>query len=326
MASRSPDQGQHPNPRVLIVGDGGDRRARDFAARLQGHGATVHVAPLSAIAFDTGCRDGLAVPGLDGLPDAVLVRSISAGSFEAVTRRLGILHAFGRLGVLVWNSALAIERCVDKSMTTFLLRNAGLPTPATFAVEGIAHATEIARRELPAGPLVLKPLFGSQGRGIRLIRSQADLPAGEEMGDVYYLQRYVARPGPPYRDFRVFVCAGKAVAMMSRNSGDWITNVNRGARPGLVGAAGEAELGGMAVAAAAATGTDFAGVDIVRGADGGLLVLEVNSMPAWNGLQSVAAVNITAAIADALMTRLEARATLSAATQPASRSVATADF
>ena len=138
----------------------------------------VATAPLAAIAFDTERPAGLAIPGFDGgLPDAVLVRSIAAGSFEAVTRRLGVLHALARLSVPVWNSAQAIERCVDKSMTTFLLKNAGLPTPPTFAVEGLAAAAEIAARELARTPLVLKPLFGAQGRGIRLIRTLSDLPA-----------------------------------------------------------------------------------------------------------------------------------------------------
>ncbi len=87
-----------------------------------------------------------------------------------MTRRLGILHALARLGVPVWNSAAAIERCVDKSMTSFLLSRAGLPTPPTFAVEGLAAAEAVSRRELAGGPLVLKPLFGAQGRGIRLVR------------------------------------------------------------------------------------------------------------------------------------------------------------
>ncbi len=132
-------------PRVLIASDNLDERSKGLAARLSQRGAVVTTAPLAAIAFDTGSASGLAIPGFDGgLPDAVIVRSISAGSFEAVTRRLGVLHALGRLAVPVWNSAQAIERCVDKSTTTFLLKNAGLPTPPTFAVEGLAAAEEIA--------------------------------------------------------------------------------------------------------------------------------------------------------------------------------------
>ena len=70
----------------------------------------------------------------------------------------------------------------------------------------------------------------------------------------------------------------------------------------------EAELAALAIAAAAAVGADFAGVDIVPAADGNLFVLEVNSMPAWSGLQSVVAVNIADAIAEALLKFLAERA------------------
>ena len=289
-------------PHILVISDNSDARSKGLAKSLRQRGAIAVTAPLAAVAFDTSQPNGLAIPDFgQRLPDAVLVRSIAAGSFEAVTRRLGVLHALGRLSVPVWNSAQAIERCVDKSMTTFLLQNAGLPTPPTFAVEGRLAAEEIADRELPKTPLVLKPLFGAQGRGIKMIRSRADLPASEAMSDVYYLQHYVQRPGPPFRDFRIFVVAGKAVAMMSRRGEDWITNVNRGAVPETIAGHDEDALADLAIAAANAVGADFAGVDIVPAADGSLQVLEVNSMPAWAGLQSVAAVDIADAIAEVLL-------------------------
>jgi hypothetical protein len=99
-------------------------------------------------------------------------------------------------------------------------------------VESIEAARAIARRECQRGPLVLKPLFGAQGQGIRLIHRPDDLPDGKEVADVFYLQRYVSRAGSPFRDFRVFVCGGRAIAMMSRRNDDWITNVNRGGKPG----------------------------------------------------------------------------------------------
>lgn len=290
------------SPRILIANDKSDAHSQGLATRLRQRGALVVTSPLAAISFDTGNPTGLSIPGFEGtLPDAVLVRSISAGSFEAVTRRLGLLHALSKLAVPVWNSAQAIERCVDKSMTTFLLKNSGLPTPATFTVEGLSAAREIAQRELQYAPLVLKPLFGAQGRGIRLIRTPSDLPPAQEVNDVYYLQHYVPRAGPPFRDFRVFVCAGEVVAMMTRRGEDWITNVNRGAVPEQVFDDIAAELARLAIAAAAAVAADFAGIDIVPASDGHLSVLEVNSMPAWSGLQSVVDVSIADAVADALL-------------------------
>jgi len=304
-------------PRILILNDNAGKRYGSVAYQLRRRGAVVSVASLAAIGFDSERPHGLAIPGFEhGLPDAVVVRTIAAGSFEAITRRLGVLHALGRLGVPVWNSAQSIERCVDKSMTTFLLKNAGLPTPPTFAVEGREAAEAIAAHELPHWPLVLKPLFGAQGRGIRLIRNVDDLPAPEEIDEVYYLQRYIPRAGPPFEDFRVFVCAGRPVAMMRRTSDDWITNVGRGATPQPMSGQHEAALGEMAVAAAAAVGAAFAGVDIVPAVDGSLSVIEVNSMPAWSGLQSVNTVNIADAIASALLAFFDERAEASAAARP----------
>lgn len=304
-------------PRILILNDNAGKRYGSVAYRLRRRGAVVSVASLAAIGFDSERPHGLAIPGFEhGLPDAVVVRSIAAGSFEGITRRLGVLHALGRLGVPVWNSAQAIERCVDKSMTTFLLKSAGLPTPPTFAVEGRESAEAIAARELVHGPVVLKPLFGAQGRGIRLIRNVDDLPMSEEIDDVYYLQHYIPRAGPPFEDFRVFVCAGEPVAMMRRSGDDWITNVGRGAMPQAVSGQDEAALGELAVAAAAAVGADFAGVDIVPASDGSLSVIEVNSMPAWSGLQSVSAVNISDAIAAALLAFLYERTAVSPSARP----------
>jgi RimK family alpha-L-glutamate ligase len=304
-------------PRILIASDTTGIQTKSLATRLRRRGAIVATAPLSAIGFDTESSHGLSIPAfVDALPDAVLVRSVAAGSFEAITRRLGVLHALDRLSVPVWNSARAIERCVDKSMTTFLLRNAGVPTPPTFAVEGLEMAQTIAARELEQTPLVLKPLFGAQGRGIRLVRTLADLPPEDEINDVYYLQHYIPRAGPPFRDFRIFVCAGKALAMMSRRGEGWITNVFQGGAPERIEGCDEAELARLAIAATAAVGADFTGVDIVAAEDGTLFVLEVNSMPAWSGLQSVATVDISDAVAEALLAFLAGRAGQSEAPRP----------
>ncbi|MCO5064500.1 MAG: RimK family alpha-L-glutamate ligase [Rhizobiaceae bacterium] len=291
---------------ILLCNDCTGPQSKALARALRAHGAKVTVAPLASLVFDSGAAHGLTIPGLgEKLPDAVLVRSIAAGSFEAVTRRLGILHALERLGVPVWNSAKAIERCVDKSMTTFLLAAQGIPTPRSFAVEGLQAAGEIVARE--GVPLVLKPLFGAQGRGICLVNSAADLPPPEQVADTYYLQHYVNRDGPPFHDYRVFVCAGRAVARMRRRSSEWITNVNRGGSPEASEANLSVELDRLAVAAAQAVEADFAGVDIIRARSGDLYVLEVNSMPAWSGLQSVVDVDISAAVADALIALVATR-------------------
>ena len=270
-------------------------------------GARVERVDLAECGFDTKSASGLALPLLGSrLPDAVHVRTMSAGSFEAITKRLGVLHALTKLGVTVWNDAPAIERCVDKSMTSFLLGRAGIPSPSTWVAESVAVAQAVVQRETVGGPLVLKPLFGSQGRNLRLIRAVDDLPDPGEVAGVYYLQRYVGgRCDDGFRDFRLLVSGGRVVAAMIRHATHWITNVKRGGRP--LAMVPDAAMKELAVRAAAAVGANFAGVDIVHDADGRPTVLEVNSMPAWSGLQKVASVDIAATLAADLVAALVVR-------------------
>ena len=86
---------------------------------------------------------------------------------------------------------------------------------------------------------------------------------------------------------------------MARHSTNWITNIKRGAR--AVAAAASEEMRDVALRAAAAVGADFAGVDVLYDAERRPFVLEVNSMPAWSGLQKVTAENIAAALAGDLI-------------------------
>ena len=72
---------------------------------------------------------------------------------------------------------------------------------------------------------------------------------------------------------------------MIRHGSSWITNIKQGAR--AKAAIASQELVDLALRAAACVGADYAGVDIIQARDGRFLVLEVNSMPAWNGLQRV---------------------------------------
>ena len=72
---------------------------------------------------------------------------------------------------------------------------------------------------------------------------------------------------------------------MIRHGASWITNIKQGAR--AKAAIASQELIDLAVRSTSCIGADYAGVDIIQAQDGAILVLEVNSMPAWNGLQAV---------------------------------------
>jgi len=294
-------------PIVALVSDGIDWHARTLTKALAAQGVRTIPTSLQACGIATQGASGLNIAGLgDRLPDAVLVRSMSGGTFQAVTLRLGILHALRANGVIVWNDARAIERCVDKSMTSFLLARAGIPTPVAWAVETQSDAQAIVRRDSPQGPLVLKPLFGSQGRGLKLIRTADELPAPDEVAGVYYLQRYVGvEGGDGFRDFRLLVSRGRVVAAMTRHAAGWITNVKQGGRP--LPFVPDKHMKALAVHATHVVGAEFAGVDILHGPNGRPTVLEVNSMPAWSGLQKVTRASIARVLAGDLVAALAAR-------------------
>lgn len=292
--------------RILLAADQNDWHARQMRAAYSARGAATSLIDLADCGFATESPTGLDLSELGRhLPDAVHVRTMSSGSFEAITKRLGVLHALSRLGVLVWNDALSIERCVDKSATSFLLTRAELPTPPTWTIESEAAARARVARELAHGPLVLKPLFGAQGKGLRLIRDVGDLPAPGQVAGVYYLQRFLPPKEQEFRDFRVLVARGRVLAAMMRTHSNWITNIKQGGRPTAI--TPDAAMARLAVLAAEAVGAAMAGVDILVGADGALSVLEVNSMPAWRGLQKVTAGNIARMIADSLIDELASR-------------------
>ena len=272
-------------PRIALMHDRLDWHSRELIAAFAARGAELVPVRLAACGYDTRRPSGLVIDGFSGLPDAVLVRLITGGSFEAVTVRLGVLHALRQLGVPVVNDARAIENCADKSATSFLLAQAGIATPLAWTVQSLAAARAVVKREAGHGPLVLKPLFGSQGRGLNLIRREADLPEPDVVKGVYYLQRFAGVENDGYRDTRALVSQGAVVAAMTRHARHWITNIKQGATP--TEAVPDAAMTALALRAAQAVGADISGVDILLARDGTPMVLEVNSMPGWSGLQKV---------------------------------------
>ena len=291
-------------PNILVLGGRPEgwhgARLREALERL---GLTVTRADFQDLGFVLGGGGRPRLSGLDELPHSTLVRSIPAGTFEQVTLRLGMLHALEALGVVVVNHARAIERCVDKAMTSFLLTARGLPTPPTWALQSPEVARRLCATEAAAGHrLVLKPLFGAQGRGLRLLAGPDDLPEPDELGGVFYLQRFVPGTGAGWCDLRVFVVAGRPVAGMRRRGATWVTNIGRGGLAEPIHLSGR--LGQLAVAAAAAVGAEHAGVDLIEDRNGDLQILEVNSMPAWQGLQAVTTEDIARHLATHLARRI----------------------
>ncbi|WP_020168216.1 MULTISPECIES: ATP-grasp domain-containing protein [Methylotenera] len=239
------------------------------------------------------------IPHFNALPKAAFVRGIAGGTLQQITTRLNILHMLKMQGVLIYNDAKAIERTVDKGMTSFLLHQAGIKTPQTWVCESRKMAHEIIHAEKvnQQKPLIIKPLFGSQGQGVRLVHEPIPLPMDAHVDGVFYLQALIKSS----HDYRVFVVNNQAIAAMRRSGEGWLHNVALGANCEAVD---DVDILGLAEKAAKTLDIAYCGVDIIRDESGVLYVLEVNSIPAWRGLQTVTQTNIAQALVDDCLSQL----------------------
>ena len=241
-------------------------------------------------------KPGIKIPNFAGLPKAVFVRGIAGGTLQQITTRLNILHMLKALDVLVYNDGKAIERTVDKAMTSFLLHQAGIATPQTWVCESRHHAHNIISKNTQ---LVIKPLFGSQGQGVRLVDAdKLPLPMDAFVDGAFYLQSLIKAN----HDYRVFVVNNQAVAAMRRTGEDWLHNVAQGAQ---CESSSDSDVLAIALQAALVLDIAYCGVDVIRDQNGKLLVLEVNSVPAWRGLQGVTKTNIAQVLADDFLSQIE---------------------
>jgi ribosomal protein S6--L-glutamate ligase len=222
--------------------------------------------------------------------DRILVRTMPAGSLEQVVFRMDLLHEAVARGVGVLNPPRAVEVCVDKYLTTARLARAGITTPPT-AVCQTSDDAITAFAEL-GGDVVLKPLFGAEGRGMCRITDPETawrtFRVLEQTGQVLYLQKFVRHPG---WDLRAFVLGRRVIASMRRiASADWRTNVAQGGTSERVALSAEEEH--LAIRAAEVVGCPVAGVDLLPGPGGEMFVIEVNAVPGWKALSSTCGIDV----------------------------------
>ena len=284
--------------RVAVVGSTGGWHAGRLERALTARGHECSFAPVTRMA--SWIEGGIAVRGreiqLDAC-DVVLVRGIPRGSLEQIVYRVDALHALAAAGVRAVNGALAIERAIDKFLASALVAAAGVPTPRTVACERADDALE-AFAAL-GSDVIVKPLFGSMGFGMARIEdpdiAQRVFRALEIERAVYYLQETVPHDGT---DIRALVVGERVVAAIERVGTGCRGNLARGARAGPV--ALEENRAELCVRAAAALGADYAGVDLLRAADGRNYVIEVNAIPGWRGLERATGVDVAAALVEHL--------------------------
>jgi ribosomal protein S6--L-glutamate ligase len=272
---------------ILSGGDGWHVSDLQRAAAHQGHVTTV-------VDFR---RISAGVPAVNNTLagcNAVIVRTMPPGSLEQVVFRMDVLHRLQAAGKRVCNPPAALECCVDKYLASTRLEAAGLRVPPTIVCQDADTAMD--RFAALGGDVIVKPLFGSEGRGMVRV-SDPDLAwrtfrAIESTRAVLYLQKFIEHPG---WDLRLFVIAKRVVAAMRRHArAGWRTNVAQGGRGEAVRVSAEHEQ--IALKATTAVGAEIAGVDLLPGPAGEWYVLEVNAVPGWRALGPIAGIDIATEI------------------------------
>lgn len=277
---------------IALLGNRGSWYCRDLirAATECGHRCQRFDFPLLRAAIGTA-QPLLSGGGVDLTRfDAVIVRTMPPGSLEQVVFRMDALARLEAAGVQVLNPPKSLECAVDKYLTTARLAAAGLPVPETVVCENSDAALE-AFGQL-GGDVVVKPIFGSEGRGIVRV-SDPDLALRtfrtlERINAVLYLQRFIEHEG---FDVRVLVLDGQILGGMRRRSlGDFRTNVSRNAHAEAYELSPDEQH--WALQAAAVTGARMAGVDLLYDRLGRPYVIEVNAVPGWRAFGKVTGIDV----------------------------------
>jgi len=229
--------------------------------------------------------------------------------FDAVIPRIGasitfygtaVLRQFEMIGTFPLNESVAVTRSRDKLRSLQLLARRGIGLPVT----GFARAPDDIGDliEMVGGaPLVAKLLEGTQGIGVVLCETRK---AAESVVEAFMglnvsimIQEYIKEAGGA--DIRCFVVGDKVVAAIKRQAqpGEFRSNLHRGGTASLIKITPEERS--TAVRAARIMGLNVAGVDLLR-SNHGPLVMEVNSSPGLEGIESATGKDVAGLIIDFL--------------------------
>ncbi len=231
--------------------------------------------------------------------------------FDAIIPRIGakrtfygaaVVRQFETMGVYSINPSIAITRSRDKLRSLQLLSRKGIDMPVT----GIAHSpsdVDDLIKIVGGPPLVIKLLEGTQGVGVVLAETKK---AAESVIEAFIglntniiVQEFIAESKGS--DIRAFVIGDQVVASIKREavSGDFRSNLHRGGTAQLVEITKlEREA---AIEAAKTMGLKMAGVDLLR-SNRGPLIMEVNSSPGLEGIETVTSKNVATLVIEYIET------------------------
>lgn len=224
--------------------------------------------------------------------------------FDAVIPRImpgmsnygaAIIRQFEMMGLYTPVRSIAISRSRDKLRSLQLLSKAGVGIPKTiFSRETDAVDDLLSHLEVP---VIIKLASGTQGNGVVLAETRK---AAKSVIQAFYvndtsflIQEFIQESAGT--DIRAFVVGTQVVASMQRQSldDDFRSNIHQGGSGTIVKLTDEERK--TALRAAKAMGLSVCGVDLMRSSRGPL-VLEVNSSPGLEGIESVTGRNVAGKI------------------------------
>lgn len=244
---------------------------------------------------------------LSGPEPDLQYRGRPLSDYDAILPRVGasityfgtaVVRQFEQMDVYTPNTANGISNARDKLRATQILSRHNIGMPATAFVRNRVDVRPAIER-VGGAPVVIKLLEGTQGIGVILApevkTAEAIIETLQSTNQNVLIQHFVSESRG--RDIRALVVGDRVVAAMRRTaSGDeFRSNVHRGGSVAAVDLSPEYEQ--AAVRSAQIMGLKVAGVDMLEGADGPL-VMEVNSSPGLQGIETATQLDVAGAIID----------------------------
>ena len=235
------------------------------------------------------------------------------GDFDAVIPRIrpsvtfygcALTRHFESLGVYALNGSLPISQSRDKLFSLQLLQQSGLDIPTSGFASSPVDTNDLIDM-VGGAPLIVKLLEGSQGRGVVLAETrkaaESVINAFTSLKANLLVQEFVKEAQG--KDLRCFVIDGKVVASIERTAapGEFRANIHQGGTAQVVKVTKEEKY--LALKATKVMGLDVAGVDIIRSNKGPLL-LEVNSSPGLEGIETATDKDIASLLIAAIEKKL----------------------
>ncbi len=276
------------------------RRLRE-AAEQRGHEAKV----LNTLRF--------AIDLQPGEPD-LYFRSNLLTDYDAVLPRIGasityygtaVVRQFEQMDVFTANSSSGISNSRDKLRSLQILSRHKIGIPDTAFVRDKRDVSAAIER-VGGAPVIIKLIEGTQGVGVILAESlkvaQAIVETLHSTKQNVLIQGFVSESRG--RDIRAFVVGDQVVAAMRRTAqGDeFRSNIHRGGTTEQVVLS--YEYAETAVRAAQIMGLKVAGVDMLESSDGPL-VMEVNSSPGLQGIETATRLDVAGAIIDYIAAQVD---------------------